>query len=367
MNRAIVIALAAAVAASAAAQPPVAPAPRPAVGEVSLLVVSGIPEKDGGFPRVYRLIRVRFNQGVMQPPETIWEGDSFSLLEAQLHYNRFVVSSGGGVIDVMAKKIINSDQGKRRGYVRGTRVIFQVEHEDAEKGIFAFDLVTHKVEKLSKLDDPDHDWSELHYCDRISPDGRRVVLGYDELTVHEPGRKPRPLGKGFSATGRGPGPLSMAWPLMWLDNARILTQVRNGELVTVTLDGTRTPVVKVPATETKDELRPSLGRDWDGRVLYDCNRKTYVIDVDAKKWARCEWLGLGHGFEIDLLPDDNPREIRYRGTPIGRAWVHGPTTEGYLAVEAEIQAEDGTRIWSASTRQWTDLKMPIYTLIGWMK
>jgi hypothetical protein len=363
MIRAIVIVLAAAFAASGSAQPPVAPAPRPAVGEVSLLVVEAIPEKDGEFSTAYRLVRVRFKQGVMQPPETIWEGESssFFLLEARLYHNRYVVSTGGGVIDVVAKKVINPDPCGGC-YVRGARVVYRIDEKDRERGIFAFNLVTHKVEKLSNLGDPDYDWSRLSH-DRISPDGRRVVKGYEELSVYEPGQKPRPLGTGFSATGTGPSPTADFWPILWLDNARILTQVRNGELVIVTLDGTRSPVVKVPATESRDESLPSLDREPDGRVSYHCGRDRYIIDVDAKKWQRLEWRGLGHGFEINLLPDDDAREIRYRGTPIGRAWVAGPTTEGYLVVEDE----EGPRIWSASTREWSVLKATGASLVGWMK
>jgi hypothetical protein len=66
MNRAIVIALALAVAAPGSAQKLVAPAPRPVVGEVLLLLMQ-TSHKD----RVDRLVRVRFRDGVVGEPETI--------------------------------------------------------------------------------------------------------------------------------------------------------------------------------------------------------------------------------------------------------------------------------------------------------
>jgi hypothetical protein len=378
MSRAIVIALGVTVAASGSAQPPVAPAPRPAVGEVSLLLAGEVRDKEGK-TTAQRLVRVRFIRGAMQPPETVWEekGSFFERKEsffnvvgyARLYQNRYVVTAGGGVIDVVTKSVLNPDSDSGYSHVQGTRVVYRVDDRAIPRpirraqGIFAFDLATHKVEKLAKLDDPDYDWSDL-YRERISPDGRRAVVGFKELTVHEPGQKPRSLGKGYSATGMGLGFGDDSWPVLWLDNARILTQIRNGELVIVTLDGTRTPVVKVPAAEDKKDLRPSLSREPDGRVAYSCSQGTYVIDVDAKKWQRLEAWNLGHGFEMSVQCDETDgHEVWYRGAAIGRSWNAGPTTEGYLAREEK----DEVHVWSASTRECSVLKMPAASLIGWMK
>src|SRR5262249_21321813 len=149
---------------------------------------------------------------------------------------------------------------------------------------------------LSNLGDPNYDWRG-YWRQRISPDGRRVVVGGEDLTVYEAGHKPRPLGKGFTLTGsRAGGPLlDPPRPILWLDNDRILTQVKNGELVVVKLDGTRTPFVNVPATQTPDQGMPELSRDGGGRLIYFCGRARYVIDVGARTWQREEWVDLGHG------------------------------------------------------------------------
>jgi hypothetical protein len=368
MSRAIVIALAVTVAALGSAQPPVAPAPRPAVGEVSLLFTQWTPNKDG-VETTHRLLRVRFRSGVMQEPEVVWEGERAFLSELSYHRlidNRFLMTASGGVLDVVAKKVIHPEQGADWCHVQGTRVVYRVEQDGRDQGIFAFDLVTRNVENLSKLGDPDYDWFG-YWHQRISPDGRRIVVGKEVSTVYEAGKKPRSLGKGFTVTGGwfGAPLIDPPRPILWLDNDRILTQVRNGELVTVKLDGTRTPVVKVPSTETPDEGMPTLHRDGGGRVIYFCSRATYVIDVDAKTWQREEWVDLGHGFTASLSQNnDAAPELRYRGDAIRRAWSAGLTTEGYLAI---VDDDGEVRVWSASTREWSVLKMTSDVMIGWMK
>lgn len=382
MSRAIVIALAAAFAASGSAQPPVAPPPRPAVGEVSLLVVEAVPDKDEeGKP--YRLLRVRFKAGVMQTSECVWEGDWEFLVEywrPRLIDNQFLVTRCGGVIDIAARKVIHPElKGELvLARVQGKKVIYRSDEEAREQGIFAFDLTTRRVEKLSKLDDRGYDWAEL-FPERISPDGRRWVVGDRDsaLSVYEAGKNdPRSLGKGFSAFGSWPrptGPVAAPLPVLWLDNDRLLTQLRNGELVVVKLDGSRTPIARIPAREAIEDPCPSLTRDGGGRVIYQCNRKWYVIDVDAGKFTPTEWEDLGHGFDRRLSWDDSSGQLRYKEEVI-RPHSSGKVfaTDGYLAVmpdpTATVDDEDGTiQIWSPSTREWSKLPLRRASAIGWMK
>jgi hypothetical protein len=388
VNRAIVIALAMCVAASGAAQPPVAPAPRPAVGEVSLLVVENVNTPGRGV-EYQRLLRVAFRKGVMQPPEAVWEGfvRFHSWTRLQLVQNRYVVTEQTVVIDLVTGKEIHPRSG-RLVAVEGGQIVYRVEHTfgDREAGLYTFDLKTHAMRRVGGLGE-----GKYGLPGKRSPDGTKSVANWwdesdarvptpyrasDELVLHRVGEGSRALGKAFTVQDAGV-PFGLRPPVLWLDDERFVTQVRNGELVTVSLDGTRAPLVTVPAA---GNLRspPVLERDPGGRLIYSgYGGPTVVIDVKNRRWDESKWVDLGHGFEASEAAEKDGHLLRHKGQEIGRVWCwprwQTVATDDYLAVVAwagpppDWGHTQELRVWSAATGEWSTHKPWVKTVVGWMK
>ena len=83
--------------------------------------------------------------------------------------------------------------------------------------------------------------------------------------------------------------------LAWIDDGRILTQKSNGHLVTVSLDGVVTTLARVPAAALPTS-QPLLDRDPDGRLVYRCDGKSYVVDVEGEQLMPLTDERLGFGF-----------------------------------------------------------------------
>jgi hypothetical protein len=373
MNRAIVIALALAVAASGSAQPPVAPAPRPAGGEVSLLAIQGEVDQRGTVSRC-RSLRVRFRDGVAQRPETIWVG-AYATIGSEpfgLVKGRYIVSSTGGVLDVAAGRVVHKVPFGYQCRIQGNQVVYQEDVGGGHSRRVAFDLVTHNVEQVAGFGNEDEDFGR----EDVSPDRRKAVVmpWRGQLTLYEVGKKPRSLGKGFEAEFRPVGGPNLWWhPVLWLDDDRILTQVSNGELVIVKLHGTRTPVVRFPV-EKQLQVPPSFSRDPAGRIIYKCGREHFAIEVATGKWERREWADLGHGFDRSYRESQGGYTLRYKERVIGRTRSADiATCEGHLAAELEELGwplDDGSQevwVWSVATGRWSRSGIWANHLVGWMK
>src|SRR5687767_6480917 len=90
---------------------PVAPAPHAADPDASLVLVEEVPNKEGSVTK-RRLVRVGVRNGLVRPPETVWEGDQrfFGHFGGhRLVRDRFLVTAFGGVIDLREKKVISSE------------------------------------------------------------------------------------------------------------------------------------------------------------------------------------------------------------------------------------------------------------------
>ncbi|HJZ59448.1 MAG TPA: hypothetical protein VKE74_31175, partial [Gemmataceae bacterium] len=200
-----------------------------------------------------------------------------------------------------------------------------------------------------------------------SPDGTKSVeLGETQSTLHQLGQPPRALGGGFHVELDPHLLVIRRVPVLWLDNERFLTQTSNGVLVTVSLDGTRKPVVSVPMDLELGGF-PRLHRDLAGRIIYDGFTPGFVVDVDARTWEQCEWVALGHEFEADW----GSSELRYKGRRIEglKCWPHWEgrtaTTEGYIAMMTGMY-QDEVRVWS-TTGEWFTIDVRPECLIGWVR
>jgi hypothetical protein len=337
----------------------------PPAPDASLIVTEH--EAEGGKVTRCRVVRYDFKNGRLQPSETLWEGSSNRFGHPSTRPiidNRYLCSWNGSVIDLQEKTLIHEGAG-RLIEVRGDRVVSGFFNDRGKlERLVAFNLRTRATEKLTdrEVEAITFRATEPWSPDELSPDGTKVVRGYENrITLYRVGQPPKDWGR-FQI---GESPL---WLGVWLDDDRFLTQDGNGNLLTVDLDGARVPVMRIPVKEKKDNWR--LHRDSDGRIIYSCWPEHFFINTEAKTWEPCEWVSLGHGFEESSRGDDQFRRVyRYKGTEIARSpfWtLSGPaevTTEGFIAVWVEGRLQ----VWSAGTGNWTKLSARTNQIAGWVK
>lgn len=376
-----------------------APASAVAKPELSLLLIEDVVTKDG-LIGIRDLMRYRFRDGRFVGKERLLSREQRFFSHFGGHRvlsDRYVVTKFGGVFDLRAGRLIHDeDNGDYRGH-DAHRVVFRVDNAFRDGGVFAFDLTTNRVAKLSKPGP----WGLVgERCPwrPVSIDGD---FGNGKLWLNHADGRREPLGDGFafqlsplaSPSGRGA-------PVLWLDARRALTQQGNGKLVildtqtkqvelAVDIPLKRTPADAVAVIELADILKrpgampqrpddlpishPRLFRDPDGNVVYSCVGE-YVIDVGRKTFAPRFWQALGHGFDCEVRENVNHgRIVRYRGEEIDRLWclpAGAVTAEGYLAIPYYRRGGStgypaGVRVWSARTRGWTDIPVGLNSLVGW--
>lgn len=362
-----------------AAAPPVAPEPRPALPQISLVVVEEVTGPSGGVDR-RRVLRVGVRNGKLQPAETIWEGNERFLGHFGGHRivgNRYFVTKFGGVIDMQAKKVLHKEQDAEFCEMDGTKVVYRNLNVRREDGVFSFDLTTGKVKKEANL-------GEGKYALRgtRSPDGRSTVEinpVADELVLHQVGAKATSLGKGFNVN-MGPAASTFGpTPTLWLNDGVILTQRGNGKLVTVDVTGKVTELVTIKDTPKDLVGGPYFFRDGSNRIVYVCGKASYLLDLEKKTATKSEWRDLGHGFEVGWQWH-NKLGYRFRHNGKEFAWIncwphtgHTPhTAPGLLAVAAKPGQDGGgppecLAVWSVDVGEWQTLKIWPNCLVGWVK
>jgi hypothetical protein len=353
---------------------PQAPAPRAVEPDATLLLVEEVPDKEGTVTR-RRLVRIDVRNGRVWEPETIWEGEQRFFSHFGNHRivrDRFVVTAFGGVIDLRDGKVISSEMHGHLDAVEGSLVYYWIANSTRDEGMFTFNLDSHEIHRVAKPGE-----GRLLLRGLRSPDGTKSAEAmFSAITLHKAGGKSSSLGNDFKVDVGVISSHFPSVPVLWLDNDRVLTQVKNGELVAVDLKGKQKPVVTIPLGKNPGQ-GPKLSRDPTGRIVYECGDEAFEVDAKAKQWARTEWTNLGHGFQMSRAP--NPKythTFRHNGRDIGTVQCHPwrdghvAATKDYLAVvvigERGVGATVAVRIWSASTRDWISVKLHPNCLVGWV-
>lgn len=324
-----------------------------------------------GLCQLQHLVRYRFGNGVMVSRDVILSGSTdgvrYDLGENHIYRNRYVITNWGDIVDISTKKLLHEGEGE---YVaaEGDRIIHEVNNIKVH-GHFYYDLKTNRYVRL-------HGPTKWALPGSLSPDQTKSVEGNnDDIWLHSLNQKKRLLGSGFDIQAEMEVSFTSRPPVFWLDNNRILSQTNNGEVVVVQLDGTVSPIVKIPVNKI-NYREPDFFRDLDGRIIYECCGNSFVINIEEKTFTPYEWSTLGFGF--DMENQTNPsygQVIRYKGNEIGRWWASrwGATAiDGYVAflygeVGSNLGYPKGVKVWSSANGEWTTIDPKWVTrIIGWI-
>jgi hypothetical protein len=346
---------------AAGAPPEQAPPPREVRPDISLVVSVRVDRS--GDDSCFRLLRIGFYHGKPLPAEKLLDCDERvygHLSQSAIRANRYLVSWNGSVFDLREKKFTNhvrDDWFAEDRVVRSddTKVTYWAACDDKSERLFTFEYTAGTPTRVKEPSE----WMIPSGVPR-SPDGAKAIYSVGQkLVLHRNGYKPKPLGTNFDSNGE---------PVLWLDDARVLTQRTAGDLVTVDLDG---KVTKVVTIKDGPVFPCSLIRDPAGSIYLTCfsERQLYFqIDVENKKAVQTNWRGLGHGFEAAWGGD----QLRYRGKELGRLdyWADAAAAApGYLAVPVHTDGCDfHIAVWSAASGEWARFDFPwVSSVLGWVK
>jgi hypothetical protein len=301
--------------------------------------------------------------------------------KARIINKRYVVTEYGGVIDAReGRLLVDQGYGGELLGVKGGKVVYRVHDlraprldqkdpkEVAEKfGDWAFDLT-----KGTRARPAEKHWALLG---TLSPDrSKAVYLGASGALWLDQGDGARQqLGKDFVVTpSKYPEyPSELRAPILWLDNERILTQQGNGKMVTVDLKGKVTLVCEIAGAPPVNDS-PRLMRDPKQRIIYQCGRAEYVIDVEKKSAGPLEEYVLGHGFETPVATAPRGfRTIYFKGQAVGAAvFVPADVRTGPDVIAMWNLGDSGSRryvsvLWTKLGFAWRGLDMDYCGLIGW--
>ena len=291
----------------------------------------------------------------------------------QMVDGRFVLTPFGSVIDVETKQLINDEQDATFLGVEDGKVVYEIEKDRRETGLFAFDLKTHKVEKIAKVG---------HWTLRgdKSPDRTMSVScgGRGEIRLHKLDGSTTKLAEGFYVNYSILSSIISGAPCLWLDNDRILTQRRNGQLVLLHVDGRAEDLpLRMPAPEVISP--PCLWFDGEGHVIYSCGaipgpnipaENLHLIDVAAKTSSPLTEYALGHGFRVSIARDGEIAAVTHGKRSIGPRTFNRHSAAAAPGVLGVVDS-DGLRsrsevaIWSDRSRKWRSIPMTINEIVGW--
>ena len=336
----------------------------------SLLLIENVIDPKDSVCRKRRLVRYRFRGARAPVREVIVEREQRFFGHfggARLARGRYVVTKFGGVIDLDSKKVVHDEQlGELLG-IDGDHVIYRVENVYRENGVFAFDLAKRKLHKLREP----HTWLPRSVR---SKDGKHCASSNmkGEVWLHDAAGKRRRLAEGLTLR------LSMfssdsfqGVPMLWLDNKTLLTQVDNGQLITLTTDGQRKDLADIN-NPPEPVICPYFRRDAAGRIIYVCD-KSYVVDPAARSVKLSRWRAAGNGF--DFARDRDPEHgqiIRENGREIGREPVvsyNAVSAPGRLAIGVATKKSPGyvkaVKTWDSTSMSWKKIDLWLNQLIGW--
>jgi hypothetical protein len=283
---------------------------------------------------------------------------------------KFIVTKYGGVIDLQTRKVIND---QKNGYllgIEGGKVTYRIMGDGQATSTFAFDLKTCHLEKL----EPGNHWDLPGHK---SPNRTMSVSSGGVISLHHLDGASKDLASGFSyRLSHLAAPSGTGVPCLWLDNERILTQRANGRLVILTVGGAIDELPEIDAAPAEVFAPPVLRRDAQERVIYSCDSKEFLIDLQNRRLTPLTRHALGNEFELSVSKDQLDRQsVYYQGKMIGQ-WICNPddvrTAPGLIALafvrpstNLRLFGPDGLAVWSNRNGEWKTVMCRVNSLIGW--
>lgn len=286
-----------------------------------------------------------------------------------------LLNNWGDVIDLRTGNVLYKQDGELVAVI-GSMVIIDHDNEK-DDDIYTFDLRTHAARRIKTRKDIE-DLDQI--TSQISPGGkliakwkgdgfRKSVFEFSTLNKFLSTKKIRSVRGDFRGTCSSRCSDMSRAPFAWINDSKIITQRKNGDLVTVDITGRIRPVVKIKIEDEPDSM-PRFWRDHDGNIFYRCGGMSYLIDVKNRKFST-ERLPLGNGFS-ENNSDTFSTDYFYKGNSIGTVWSVGAlTTKNYLAVlyakdGKNLGYPDGFKVWSSLTKKWITINdSPFLHLIDW--
>lgn len=282
----------------------------------------------------------------------------------------WLVTSSGGVLDLATKQIIHDESDGKLLGVTGNKVYFRLDNINRPQGVFEFDGNTRKVLAVA----PTSSWNLPGI---ISPNQTQSVTSKTDgsIWLNRIGENPRLLTGNCTAQVSPFSSYRPIPPVMWLTDQLLLTQERNGELITVDIGGKRTKLVSIPALPKEIIFSPQLSKNQQGKIIYECGDQEFEISLEKCRATRLLWIDLGNEFEISHQKDAvGLRVIRFQGKPIARRrcdFQSIGTSKIMIALieETEPQVEPKLRllwIWQGHDRKNKVLHLPVRSLLSLM-
>ena len=275
-----------------------------------------------------KLIRYRFHDGSLIRVEHVATNRVLShSLDWTIEMNRFALNNLGQVYDFATDKFFRLPHS--------ASAIFKIHvyyFDSFRRQLHTYDLATSK-QTITKCDlrpirmvQSSNKSSNQHWIYSYSPNFKYLVYGHSDLILREPMGLEKVLLKKVTAkssnlfvspySGRDTSPSKNAQvPLLWLDDDNFITQIENGRLVKVHVNGTIEEVATINDLIVPNKA-PTLYFDKAKRVIYHCG-DSFVIDVRNKSFSRLTEFKLGNDFSLSsCLQWPFKRLLLYKGKPI---------------------------------------------------
>lgn len=297
----------------------------------------------------------------------------FDLGRNQVYRNRYVITSIGNVIDIVAKKLLVAEHGD---LVRcsGDSIIFHTDDIFKGKYYSVLDLrsgIYKKVENpnYNPVPRPDVEVDESKQPFVISS---YAVSGKQDVLVKDAG-----YGEAQPLLGED---VKRKFAIHWIDNSNFLygnfsKDQQSVVIYKVNLNKTQEKIgeiLEVPATAANAKFE----KGNDGSVIYTCGKGRFLVDIAKKKVEKLSFEPLGNNFFVES--DENPkygRAIKWDALEIGKKWClleNSMTTSGYGAFQNDIvmgqeRYQQGVSVYSAEQKKWILLDVSsLSNIIGWV-
>jgi hypothetical protein len=287
-------------------------------------------------------------------------GDNFLLK------NRFLVTTGGDIIDLDQKKIIYKGAGRLLRIVCDNVYIATDNIGMDEVSVLKFNVNTKSKVTLSH-------GTRWTMPGVLSPNGDKSVISdnWGNVWLYVENSKKRLIGEGFNAKvsyySSDPG----IAPVFWVDDENILTQKRNGHLVLLSLEKQITSIVNIKLDQTPS-YPPQLYKDLNDDIIYQCGDDCFKIDIVNKKYEKEYWRTLGAGF-LGELNKIIPR-IMFHNEIIGKGnfdIYSAKAILGYLSIiqkEVEESSNGVLMIWREKDKDWIKIGGDsVEEIVGWIE